>query len=111
MEKIRIAQTRYARLLYGALKKRGINSVTEYWDGHKHIDIAIPGKLYIEVDGVQHLNDAEQIITDFKRAYYSERNDGMFTLHIHNDDIKNHLNSIADAIREVVGNERFRLTN
>lgn len=109
MDEIRIAQTRYARLLYGALKKRGVDSITEYWDGHKSIDIAIPGKLYIEVDGVQHLNDPVQIITDFKRAYYSERDDGMFTLHIHNDDIKHHLNSIADAICEVVNTERLRL--
>lgn len=99
---IRIGQTKYARLLYSALAKRGIESVTEYRDGHKTIDIAIlPARLYIEVDGVQHLNNPEQIITDFKRDYYSEK-EGFFTLHIHNDDIKNHLNSIADAIAEVV---------
>ncbi len=103
-------QTKYSRLLYGALAKRGIESITEYPDGHKTIDIAIPSAhLYIEVDGVQHLNNPTQIITDFKRDYYSER-EGFYTLHIHNDDIKNHLNSIADAIAEVVRKETGALT-
>ena len=102
MDRIRIGQTKFARLLYVALASRGIESITEYFDGHKHIDIAIlPARLYIEVDGVQHLNNPEQIITDFKRDYYSNEG-GFYTLHIHNDDIKNHLNSIADAIAEVV---------
>ena len=104
--KTKIGQTKYSRLLYGALAHRGIKSVTEYPDGHKTIDIAIlPAHLYIEVDGVQHLNKPEQIIADFKRDYYSEK-DGFFTLHIHNDDIKNHLNSIANAISEVVKENR-----
>ncbi|OGZ00280.1 MAG: hypothetical protein A2945_04610 [Candidatus Liptonbacteria bacterium RIFCSPLOWO2_01_FULL_52_25] len=102
MNKIKIGQTKFARLLYGALAQRGIESITEYPDGHKTIDIAIPyARLYIEVDGVQHLNKPEQIITDFKRDFYSQK-DGFYTLHVHNDDIKNHLNSIADAIAEVV---------
>ena len=99
---VRRGQTKYSRLLYGALAQRGIKSITEYTDGLKTIDIAIlPARLYIEVDGVQHLNNPEQIITDFKRDYYSE-SEGFYTLHIHNDDIKNHLNSIADAIAEIV---------
>jgi very-short-patch-repair endonuclease len=107
MDQVRIAQTKYARLLYGALAKRGVESITEYYDGHKSVDLAIlPAQLFIEVDGVHHLNDPNQIITDFKRDYYSER-DGFFTLHIHNEDLKNHLNSIADAIVDVVrGNSR-----
>ena len=102
MNEIRVGQTKFARLLWAALNKRGIESITEYPDGHKSIDIAIPAaRLYIEVDGVQHLNNPDQIITDFKRDYYSNK-DGFYTLHIHNDDIKNHLNSIADAIADVV---------
>lgn len=102
MVKKKTGQTKYSRLLYGALMRRGIESITEYPDGHKTIDIAIlPAHLYIEVDGVQHLNNSDQIIKDFKRDYYSEK-EGFFTLHIHNDDIKNHLNSIADAIAGVV---------
>lgn len=102
MPKIKLGQTKFSRLLYTALKQRGVEPITEYPDGHKTIDIAIPeARLYIEVDGVQRLNNPEQIITDFKRDYYSKK-EGFYTLHIHNDDIKNHLNSIADAIAEVV---------
>jgi very-short-patch-repair endonuclease len=102
MSDIKVGQTRFSRLLWAALSKRGIESITEYPDGHKTIDIAIlPARLYIEVDGVQHLNNPEQILTDFRRDYYSN-SEGFYTLHIHNDDIKNHLNSIADAIAEVV---------
>lgn len=101
MGQIKIGQTKFSRLLYAALKKRGIEPITEYFDGHKTVDIAIlSASLYIEVDGVQHLNKPEQIIRDFKRDYYST-GDEFYTLHIHNDDIKNHLNSIADAIAEV----------
>src|SRR5450432_2980720 len=40
--------------LYLALKSRNFPLVLEYFDGHKHIDIAIPGKLYIEVNGPGH---------------------------------------------------------
>jgi very-short-patch-repair endonuclease len=102
MEKIVVGQTRFARLLYGALKQRGVDSITEYFDGHKTVDLAIlSAGLYVEVDGVHHLNNPEQIITDFKRDYYSER-DGIFTLHVHNEDLKKHLNDIADAIADVV---------
>lgn len=97
-----IGQTKYSRLLWGALQKRKIDSQTEYHDGHKTVDLAIPEVgLYIEVDGIQHLNNAEQIITDFMRDYYSAK-EGKFTLHIHNQDLKTHLNDIADAIAEVV---------
>jgi very-short-patch-repair endonuclease/8-oxo-dGTP pyrophosphatase MutT (NUDIX family) len=107
MSKIVVGQTKFSRLLWAALAKRGIDSITEYPDGHKTIDIAIlPAHLYIEVDGVQHLNNPEQIITDFKRDYYSSEG-GFYTLHIHNDDIKNHLNSIADAIEDVVKNKQM----
>jgi very-short-patch-repair endonuclease len=102
MIQIKIGKTKYERLLYGALAQRGIESTTQYFDGHKTVDIAIlPAHLYIEVDGVQHLNNPDQIIADFKRDYHSE-NEGIYTLHIHNDDIKHHLNSIADAIADVV---------
>jgi very-short-patch-repair endonuclease len=106
MDRIRRGQTKFARLLYGALARRGIESITEYSDGHKTVDLAIPSAgLYIEVDGVQHLNNPEQIITDFMRDYYSER-DGIFTLHVHNEDLKKHLNSIANAIADVVRAKR-----
>jgi hypothetical protein len=37
--------------LYLALKARNFPVRLEYFDGYKHIDIAVPGKLYIEVSG------------------------------------------------------------
>ena len=102
MSQIVPGQTKFSRLLWAALKERDVESITEYPDGHKTIDIAIlPAHLYIEVDGIQHLNNPGQMLRDFKRDYYSNT-EGFHTLHIHNDDIKHHLNSIADAIAEVV---------
>ncbi len=37
--------------LYLALKSVNFPLVLEYFDGHKHINIALPGKLYIEIYG------------------------------------------------------------
>jgi hypothetical protein len=37
--------------LYLALKARNFPVKLEYFDGYKHVDIAVPGKLYIEVSG------------------------------------------------------------
>jgi hypothetical protein len=37
--------------LYLALKARKFPVKLEYFDGYKHVDIAVPGKLYIEVSG------------------------------------------------------------
>ncbi len=56
--------------LYLALKSREFPVVLEYFDGHKHIDIALPGKLYIEVNGSYH-NTSNQIMTDLSRTVYS----------------------------------------
>jgi hypothetical protein len=49
--------------LYLALKARSFPVVLEYWDDHKHVDIALPGKLFIEVNGPYH-NTRNQIMTD-----------------------------------------------
>jgi hypothetical protein len=37
--------------LYLALKARNFPVKLEYFDGYKHVDIAVPGKLYIEISG------------------------------------------------------------
>ena len=37
--------------LYLALKARNFPVKLEYFDGYKLVDIAVPGKLYIEVSG------------------------------------------------------------
>jgi hypothetical protein len=45
--------------LYLALKARDFPLKLEYFDGSKHIDIAMPGKLYIEISQYQYLTDWE----------------------------------------------------
>ena len=91
-----------ARVLHAALVKRGVDAEIEKYDGHKHIDIAIvSAKLNIEVDGMRHYTDPDQIETDLKREYYSEEK-GYDTIHIPNLAVEHHLDGVADAIMEVV---------
>ncbi len=93
-----IGQTKQSRLLWAALKERGIDGQTEYWDGHKHVDIAIlPAKLYIEVDGIQHFRNLNQAIADLKRDDYSDQG-GFRTIRISNDVIRQDVNMVADEI-------------
>ena len=92
--------TKEANLLKNALEDYGIEVHLEYNDGHKSVDLAIPdAKLYIEVDGIQHLIDPKQVRADLNRDYYSNQ-EGMGTIHIHNWEITHHLRSIARAIAE-----------
>jgi hypothetical protein len=56
--------------LYLALKSCRIPVVLEYFDGHKHVDIALPEKLYIEVNGLHHYNSI-QAMTDLIGSVYS----------------------------------------
>jgi len=94
--------TDQARELYELLKQRGINAESEYSDGHKHVDIAIrDAHIFIEVDGLQHFTDPEQIESDFKRTHFSEGDD-FDTIHVPNLIIEKHLQEVADAIVEVV---------
>ena len=89
-------------MLANALETRGIHVELEHWDGHKHVDIFIPkAKIYIEIDGVQHDMRPKQIFSDFNRDYFSAK-EGFFTKHITNQEIENHLETIANAIAKVV---------
>lgn len=61
------------------------NVIFEYYDGHKSVDLRLPGpKVDIEVDGLQHSITKQQALSDIKRTYYSYKNDGFITLHIPN---------------------------
>lgn len=92
----------HAKLLYDALIKKGVNAQSEYWDGHKTIDIAIlEAKLYIEVDGLQHFIDPEQIIRDFNRNHYSDGDD-FRTFYVTNQIIDKYLEDVVYAIVRVV---------
>lgn len=96
-----IVATKNTKELYEALKKRGIKSILEYYDGFKHVDMCIKNaRLYVEIDGLQHSIDSKQILTDLKRDHYSD-DEGFSTMRIPNEIIKKHLESVADAIAEV----------
>jgi very-short-patch-repair endonuclease len=92
--------TKEAADLKDELQKRGVKVYVELNDGYKHIDLALPdAKLNVEVDGIQHLTNPHQIVTDLSRGYYSNKL-GYNTLHIPNEMIHLHLNEIADALAE-----------
>jgi very-short-patch-repair endonuclease len=91
-----------ANLLMESLQKRGIKVEKEYFTGHMHVDLYLPeAKINVEVDGLQHLTDPEQISRDFNREYHSERH-GYHTLHIPNPLVREHLDQIVDAVEKVV---------
>lgn len=92
--------TPLARKLYDALKKQGVPAKLELYDGHKHIDIAIPeAKVNIEVDGGHHNYDYKQALSDLKRTYYSFKK-GYLTLRIPNSLLINHFDETVDYIVE-----------
>ncbi len=94
--------TKQVDYLNQALTDRGIKTKVEYWDGHKHIDIAIlSARIYIEIDGLHHYTDPKQIEADFKRNHFSDGDD-FETIHITNQLIDKHLEAIAEAISRVV---------
>ena len=91
-----------AQSLCDALTNEGIQASLECWDGHKHIDICIPSaKLYIEVDGMQHFTNPDQMARDFIRDHYSD-DDGFNTLRIPNQIVKDRLADVIHAIKKVV---------
>lgn len=94
--------THEARLLFEALGHKGLPVIQEYWDLHKHIDLAIPSAhIFIEVDGLFHYTNPKQIEADFTRTRYSN-GDNFDTIHIPNHAVKNHLDEVAEAIANVV---------
>jgi len=92
--------TKEAQDLKEALEQKGVLVYVELDDGFKHIDLAIPrAKLNIEVDGIRHLTDPNQILADLNRGYYSHKN-GFNTMHIPNEMIHSHLKEISEALAE-----------
>ena len=88
--------------LYFALKERGVPAKIEKYDGHKHIDIAIPeARMNIEVDGTHHNHNKRQALTDLKRTYYSFLK-GYFTLRIPNS-LVNDNRTINETANLIVG--------
>jgi very-short-patch-repair endonuclease len=92
--------TKEALLLKKALEEQGVQVYKELDDGHKTIDLAIPkAKLNVEVDGIQHLTNPDQIVADLSRGYYSHKN-GYDTMHIPNEMVRRHLKEISTALAE-----------
>jgi len=94
--------TKQTRALFNALTEQGIKAELEYWDGYKHVDIAvIDAKIYIEIDGLHHFTDTKQIEADFKRNHFSDGDD-FDTIHIPNSVIDNYLPKVTTAIIKVI---------
>jgi very-short-patch-repair endonuclease len=92
--------TKEATDLKEALEKKGVRVLVELHDGHKHIDLTIPkAKINVEVDGIQHLTNPDQIVADLSRGYYSHKN-GFDTMHISNEMVRLHLGEISNALAE-----------
>lgn len=90
--------------LYNALSTRNVEAKLQYWDGYKHVDLAIPSaKIYIEIDDINHFTDPKKILSDFNREHYSDR-DGFNTFFVTNQILenKNLLEKVADALEAVV---------
>ena len=102
MVTLNMTDTKEEHMLKNALETKGIKVMMEYHDGFKRIDLFIPdAKLNIEVDGLQHLTNPNQILRDLHRQYYSEKS-GYHTIHIQNIVIKHYVKEIAEALAEVV---------
>jgi hypothetical protein len=96
-----ITSTPQALRLAEELNKRGVKTILEHWDGHKHVDIFLPDvPLNIEINGLQHYTNPVQIISDFNRVYYSDQSK-CHTLSLTNQLIETHLHEIADAISRI----------
>ncbi len=92
--------TKEASDLKNALEQKGVRVMVELHDGHKHIDLTIPkARINVEVDGIQHLTNAAQIVSDLSRGYYSHKN-GFDTMHIPNEMVRLHLDEISGALAE-----------
>ena len=91
------------RKLYYALKERGIPAKLEHWDGHKHIDIAIPkAKFNIEVDGTQHNWNQRQASSDLSRTFYSDIK-GYETKHVPNSLVRGkYFSKTVDMLVELI---------
>ncbi|MFH1292210.1 MAG: hypothetical protein ABIH87_03360 [bacterium] len=88
--------------LYNALMDKGIKCKIEDNDGYKTVDISIPeARINIEVDGLQHFTNPDQIYADFDRSYWSYKRNNRDTFHIPNTIIDSHLEEVANALTTV----------
>ncbi len=97
------------KILYLALKNRGLPVLLEKWDGHKTIDIAIPKfRINIEVDGSHHNTNPKQAFADLKRTYHSYLKN-YHTFRIPNSLVREKPNETADYLSELIMENQKRL--
>lgn len=103
-----IDSTMETKLLYIALRIRGVPALLEKFDGYKTIDIAVPeAKINIEVDGGHHNYNYHQAMADLKRSYYSFLK-GYLTLRIPNSLIQNNIEETAEYIIGFLNKNNYR---
>lgn len=94
--------TPQALRLSRALKDLHVDHELEYYDGYKHVDIAIPtARLYLELDGTQHAFNPKQMIADDERDKYSQKA-GWATKRVPNVWIDKNVNRLASSIAILV---------
>jgi len=94
-----------------ALQGQGVKALIDFFDGYKHIDIAIPeAKLNIEVDRVHHNINSKKALSNLKRTYSSFKN-GYFTLRIPNSLVRNNFKECVDLVMEIVKENKIYITH
>ncbi|HDZ04772.1 hypothetical protein LCGC14_0198490 [marine sediment metagenome] len=84
--------------LYYALKEAGVNSMLEWWDGKKSIDIAISRvKLNIEIDSAYDKLTEHEAINNLEEAMHSFKN-GFTTIRIPHIVVRYYLNETVNNI-------------
>ena len=88
--------------LFYELKKAGVNPMLEWWDGKKHVDIAISRvKLNIEIDTDSELITHEQAINDLEQAMHSFK-EGFTTVRIPSVAVKYYLQETVTNIMGII---------
>ncbi len=101
--------TSIEKSLCDALTHQGIEVVPQAHDGYKHVDIKLPeGKMYVEIDGMQHLINPHQIVADLDRGHFSHK-DGYDTMHIPNEMVRRHLGEITLGLAQAVKMREVRM--
>jgi len=103
----KIIPTKQEQVLFEALISNNIPVYRQKWDGHKHIDIAIPKyKLNIEVDGPLHSKRLKTACSDLRRTYYSYAK-GYVTLRIPNILIDRKLEETIKYILKIIQSRKI----
>jgi very-short-patch-repair endonuclease len=99
--------TSQAIRLSDALKRLHIEHKLEYYDGYKHVDIAVLwAKLYIEIEGRQHGFNPKQVLSDEKRDTSSQK-EGFYTKRIPNEWIDRDAQQVAVGVARLA-RRRYR---